>query len=259
MQNVDFIITTIDRYELLQELLDSIFTFYPFAKVTVADQSKEIDTELYNNWARHDLRVLPLPYDCGLSAARNILVKETDLPYKLLLEDDFLFTADTKVEKLLELMEVADIAGGGVYRNGTRLSFEFNFKREGDTIYQIPDGDDWTEHKGVHYKRTGCVLNFALFKRSVFDNIQWNSKLKLIEHQHFFYRVKNPIVFTNDVKIVDNKKEKTPEYRQLRNREYFWIDALNDLGVKRLMYLNGQVVEVRDNRIIRYRESLCNS
>jgi len=259
INEVDFIITTFDRYELLKQLLDSIFKFYPYAKVTIADQSKEIDVEFYNRYYDRDLRVLPLPYDCGLSKARNILVKETGEKYKLLLEDDFLFTEDTKIEKLVRLTDIADIVGGAVYnRFGNRLPFEFRFKKENDTIYQIPDENKWDKYLGVNYKDTGCVMNFILFKSIVFNDILWYDKLKLCEHQHFFFRVKNPIVFTNDVKIVDNKREKTPEYKKLRNRNFYWKYALEDLGVKRLKYLNGQVVEIDGDKVITYREKNIN-
>jgi len=254
MKNVDFIITTMDRYDLLRLLLESIFEFYPDAKVTIADQSKIIKSKFYGSYSIFDLRVIPLPYDCGVSFARNYLVKNTKLKYKLLLEDDFLFTEDTKVEKLLSLMDVADIAGGAVYRNGVRLPFEFYFKKENETIYQMPDGNEWEYYNGINHKKTGCVLNFALFNSIVFNDISWYNKLKVIEHQHFFFRCKNKIVFTNEVKIIDNKKRNSDEYKKLRCREYFWKIALDDLGAKKLRYLNGQTVEIDGDKIIRYRK-----
>ena len=256
MNNIDFIITTMDRYALLEQLLDSIFKFYPEAKVTIADQSKEIDSEFYNKYYDNNIRILPLPHDCGISVARNTLVKETTGKYKLLLEDDFLFTEDTKIEKLLDLMRVSDIAGGGVYKNNIRIPFEFCFKRSGDTIYQVPDGNNWENCGGINYKKTGCVLNFFLAKSIVFDDILWYDKLKVIEHQHFFYRCTHKIAFTNDVKILDNKKQNSADYKKLRCREYFWKDALENLGVKKLRYLSGQTVEVDGNKIKRYRTTL---
>jgi len=101
-QNVDFLITTMDRYDLLAELLDSIFEFYPHAKVTVADQSKELEPFRYEPY---NVRVIPLRYDCGLSHARNVLVTHTNLPYKLILEDDFKFDGRTDIERMVALLE----------------------------------------------------------------------------------------------------------------------------------------------------------
>lgn len=253
MHKVDFLVTTLDRYHYLRQLLNSIFKFYPNAKVTVADQSKKIDTDFYNEWKDRDLRVFPLPYDCGLSRARNILVGETKRPYKLILEDDFKFIQETKIENLVKLMDIADIAGGAVGTRHFRIPFEHYFEKTGDAIYQIPDGDHWKRYEGIDYKPTGCVMNFALFKDKVFDETIWDDRLKLREHQHFFYRCKNPIVFTDNVEIRDNKKGNTKEYKALKGRDDFWKIALEDLGVTKFVYLNGQAVELEGDKIYRYK------
>ena len=253
MNEIDFLITTLDRYHLLNELIDSIFKFYPNAKVTVADQSRIIDTKFYNKWRWRDLKVLPLPFDCGLSMARNLLVEETERKYKLILEDDFLFTKETRIEGLLELMDVADIAGGSVYRKGIRIPFEHYFEKLGDTIYQRPDGDLFMKYKTVKYKPTGCVLNFFLANSIVFKDTMWYNELKLREHQHFFYRVKSKIVFTDDVRIEDNKKENSKSYKRLKGRDEFWKIALEDLKVKKVQYLSGKVVELEGDKIQHYK------
>jgi glycosyltransferase involved in cell wall biosynthesis len=258
MEKVDFLITTMDRYNLLEELLDSIFVYYPNAIITIADQSKDINTEFYMKWKDRNLRVFPLPYDCGLSFARNVLVKETKQPYKLILEDDFLFTHDTVIEKMLALVDVGDIIGGAVIKDGRRLKFEHYFKKEFETIYQIPDWDLYEFYNGIKFKKTGCVLNFFLAKEIVFEDTLWHNELKLREHQHFFYRVKNKIVFTPEVKIIDNKKNNSRNYQALKGRDEFWKIALEDLGAKKFKYQNGNCVEIEGDKIIRYRENSLN-
>lgn len=252
MVNIDFCVTTFDRYNLLRQLLDSIFKFYPDAKVTVADQSKEIDWGFYLKWS---LKVLPLGYDCGLSRARNELVKNTSRKYLLLLEDDFLFTEETKIEKMVELMDKGDVVGGAVHKpTGYRIPFEHYFSKIDGTIYQVEDGNVWENYKGTKYKETGCVLNFALFKRIVFGDTLWYNKLKLREHQHFFFRLKHQVVFTPDVKIIDNKGRQPTEYKALKGRDQFWKIALEDLGAKKFKYLSGQVVAIENDKVVRYRE-----
>jgi glycosyltransferase involved in cell wall biosynthesis len=253
---IDFCITTLDRYHLLEELLDSIFKYYPDVEVTVADQSKIIDTNFYNKYIHRNLRVFPLPYDCGLSKARNILVKETKKEYKLILEDDFLFTEKTDINHLLKLTDVADIVGGAVIKNEQRLKFEHYFIKTGQTIYQVSDGNIWEKHKGITFKRTGCVLNFFLAKKKVFDNTLWDERLKVREHQHFFYRVKDKIAFTPDVEIQDNKRGNHKDYIKLKSRDNFWKIALEDLGAKRIKYLTRQVVEIEGDKIVRYKYAI---
>lgn len=248
-QTIDFCITTLDRYAHLEQLIDSIFKYYPNARITVADQSKNIDYHFYMN---REVSLISLPYDCGLSYARNKLVECTKRPYILILEDDFLFTEDTKVEKLLTLSEKYDIIGGGVYRKDYRIPFEFYFEKRGNELWQIPDGDKWQEYKGITYKETGCILNFALFNRRVFKDVQWDNRLKLREHQHFFYRVHKKIAFTDEVKIIDNKGKQSNEYKALKGRDEFWKIAMEDLGITKVIYTSGRVVELEDNLIKRY-------
>ena len=245
-----------DRYYLLEELLNSIFKFYPGAKVTVADQSKDINSLFYNKFKGYDLRVLPLPYDCGLSFARNVLVENTKREYKLLLEDDFKFTEETDIEKMVKLAEIADIVGGKVYKKNQILNFECYLKKYGKELHQIYDGDKWKHHEGITYKKTGCVLNFALFRKNVFYDVKWDNRLKLREHQHFFYRARNKkIVYTPDVAILDNKKGAGhPSYRKLKSRDEFWKVAMEDLGITKVKYLNGQTVEWEGDKIWRAKE-----
>lgn len=255
IENVDFLITTMDRYYLLKELLDSIFMFYPQAKVTIADQSNNKEKDFYKQYSEFDVNVKLLQYDCGLSYARNLLVDITERDYILILEDDFLFNKYTRIEWMLILMDRADIVGGAVIRNGKRLKFEHYFEKKNHIITQVDDGDIYLRHEsGLQYKNTGCVLNFALFNRCVFDLVKWDARLKLREHQHFFYRVKNRIVFTPDVWIIDNRKTAHPEYKRLKGRDQFWKIALEDLGVKKFKYLNGQCVEIEGDAIARYKE-----
>lgn len=280
INKIDIIITTMDRYDRLELLLNSIYKFYPEAKVTIADQSKKPKNfRFYKKWMKLDgFDVVYFPFDCGLSYARNQLIKLTDIPYILLLEDDFLFTEETKIEKLYELMQVSDIAGGGVYQNDIRIPFEFNFKENGDTLEQVSDGDDWQDlckllrYKPdsdyndddsiviAKYKPTQCILNFFLAKRLVFNDILWYDKLKLAEHQHFFYRLATEtdykVVYTPDVKIIDNKGHQSPHYTALRTRQEFFAESIRDLGFKRLKYLNGRVAEVNGDNIKYYYEKI---
>lgn len=263
---VDFLITTMDRYELLERLVYSILRYYPKATITIADQSKNQDENFYNKWRVNGLspkiRKIFLPYDCGLSYARNVLVKNTTKEFKLILEDDFLFTEDTDIEKMRTLAEMFEVVGGRVMRDNVPIPFEHNFMRQDDVLYQVPDGDYYMEYKGIKYKQTECVMNFALFRSVVFYGTIWDKDLKLREHQDFFYRLSqtmNTVAFTPEVKIVDNKpKKQSLEYKALKGRDEFWAVMLKKHGLRKFKYLNGSVVELEDNLIFRSYEPPCN-
>lgn len=256
MQKVDFLITSYLRWELLEKCIDSIFQFYPQAKVYVADQSGSWGFPVYL-LKKYDKKVqfFMLPEDCGLSYARNYLVKNSRRPYKLILEDDFVFTEETKIEKMVEIMEyvTCSVIGGSVYIADQRLPFEFNFKKIGDELHQVSDGDNWQEKEGLKYKYTQCVLNFTLFKKEVFDDIIWDEELKLREHQDFFYRLtKTPhkVVFMPDIKIVDNKRnwridkddERVKKYKEDKGRDEYMLKMMRKHGIKKIKHIGGMEV-----------------
>lgn len=253
VKSVDFLITTMDRYDLLDALIRSIYKYYPNANIVVADQSFDFDTEF---WFRYkDVKLLILQPDCGLSYARNMLVSNSFKKYKLILEDDFLFTEKTRLDKMLTLVHQFDVVGGAVKKDGIRIPFEFNFLRKDDTLYQVPDGDDWQRYRGINYKKTSCVMNFAMYKREVFDAIKWDWDLKLREHQDFFYRLSiagGKVVFTPDAEIIDNKSNSPKKsYEALKGRDEFWGVMMRKHGLKKVKYLNGSTVELENGIIHR--------
>jgi glycosyltransferase involved in cell wall biosynthesis len=248
-KKVDIIITAFERNHLLVRLINSIRKKYPEAYITVADQSREkFRTE------DKKVRVIDMPFDCGLSKARNELIKETERPYVLLLEDDFIFREDTDIEKMLILLEAfpeAGVVGGRVLQLGYPILFEFKFRKEGETLYQVPDGEEWKEYQGIKYKKTGCVTNFALFRRELFKDVQWDDRLKLREHTDFYYRLEQTnwdVLLTNEVKIDDGKERGWPnkEYRDFKARDDFWAIVLKKHGLKKVKYLNGYCIKLSE-------------
>jgi GT2 family glycosyltransferase len=255
---VDFWITTFMRPKSLEALLYSIAKHYPMANVYVADQNEKYDREFYkklrDNLFRAGLNKRPsiehLPYDCGLSFARNYLVATTPNKYKLILDDDMVFTEKTDIGKMVKLLEAhpgTGIVGGKVNQLGVDLHFEFNIEIKNKTIYQVPDRQPMREFLGVSFKRTGCVLNFALIKKEVFSYTKWDENLKISEHMDFFVRMKaNPykIIYTPDVIIDHPPAIRENGYKEMRQRQEFTIMMMNKHGVDKIKYLNGQVTEL---------------
>ena len=102
------IIKTFERPETLKRLLSSIKRTYPKMQVIVADDSK---IPLYYE----GVETLILPYDSGVSLGRQRALEAVKTPYVLLLDDDFIFYHDTKLEAAMQKMEQnlqIDIMGG---------------------------------------------------------------------------------------------------------------------------------------------------
>lgn len=250
--DVEFIITTFKRYPCLERLLNSIDERYPKQRIWVGDQNKppRIVHKRQN-------RVLNLPYDCGLSYARNKLVEATTAPFVLLLEDDFEFVPATLPEKLLLLMNEmpnVGVVGGAVRQNNVPIPFEFYPMIEDGVLYHRRDGDNWLDYAGLKFKSTGACMNFALFRREMFEDVQWDPQLKLREHQDFYIRLlqtKWRVLFTPDVWINDAKEKRSPqEYQDLKNRDEFLVTMMKKHDLHKIKYQNGSTRELIDGAIV---------
>jgi hypothetical protein len=262
MHNVDFLITTFLRPDCLTQLVLSIAQFYPAANVYIGDQNRAHDKPFYERLRKLSglpLTVFKLPYDCGLSRARNYLVAHTPRDYKLILDDDFIFTAETDLQKFKTLLalEGAGVVAGAVNTNGRLVNYEYQLQKQGETLLYAPDGDQWEEYHGIKYKETGCVLNFALYRKEVFDSVLWDRDLKVAEHLEFMWRLSQTpwkMLYTPEV-ITHHTQERSTKYRVLRKRPRFRRLSFEKLGITKVTYVhNGQTAELKDGKIISYRQ-----
>jgi len=260
---VDLIITTFLREECLDRLLQSIFRVGLKNSIYIGEQNNRggFYSDYYSNkYIKGQINVLELPYDCGLSKTRNKLVESTNSPYILLLEDDFEFTDEADIIKMVELMEMdksIGVVGGKVEQNNIPINFEFYPEIKDGILYHKSDGDKYKEYKGIMYKETGCVLNFALFRREVFDKVLWDDELKLREHVDFYLRLAQTdwkVIYTPEVVIKDAKVRACEEYRRLKARDQFFIKMMNKHNIHKIKYLNGHCVELKDGKIVKYSE-----
>ena len=263
ISKIDMCITTFMRPDLLERLLLSIVKYYPDANIYIADQNKkffvkqyrELWDKLTNAGLQNKPHAINLPYDCGLSYARNYLVDNTPNDYKLILEDDFIFTEKTileKMYKLINLNENVGVVGGCITQAGQRVNFEHKYEMHDDILKQVSDGNNWQEFDGLRYKRTGCVFNFALFKKEVFNHVKWDNDLKVCEHNDFFLNWPKgwDILYLPEVKI-GHEKTKDEEYKQFRGRtNEFMKIMMEKWNITEIRYINGFTYQLKDGEII---------
>jgi len=261
MHNVDFLITTFMRPDSLTKLVESIAKYYPNANTYIGDQNSKKDRAFYENLQLRTglpFTVIKLPYDCGLSRARNYLVQNTPSDYKLILDDDFIFTEETDLYKFITLIEQdgVGVVAGAVRTKGTIVHYEYRLLKRGDTLYYSSDKDKWKKHKNITYKQTGCVLNFALYRKEVFADVLWDRDLKVCEHLEFMWRLNQTqwkILYTPEV-VTDHSQERNGQYKTMRKRPRFRYISFEKMGITRVKYVhNGQTVEMKDGKIISYR------
>lgn len=189
MREVTFGITTFERPHLLANLVRSIYQRYPLAKVVVADNGRQKAT------LPGTVEVLRLPFDCGLSAARNALIDTLQTEYLLILEDDFLFTDETRIEPLVEVLKSDPEVGvvGGALRSlhGRVAAYALDIEVFRDTM-SVREATHRVKFTpgGVPYRLCDMVWNFALFRRQMLAEHRWDDQLKVGEHCPFFHQVK---------------------------------------------------------------------
>lgn len=256
LQKIDFIIKTFERYNCLNDLLASIENFYPEANIIIADDSASIDYPFYKKWkSKLKINLIVLPFNSGLSFGRNMLLEHTSSPYILLLDDDFVFTEQTKIEHFLDVLENSDamICGGCTIYNKAEEHYEFDIEYGGMEIVKNEINNTPIEIAGHNVYKTDSVLNFFLAKAELFEKIKWDNDLKLSEHLSFFLDFKLAgllCYYLPTVKIIHTKKRnKNYGYFRQKGKEYQVI-AFHKNGIKRIVdKIHGNVHELDGNVI----------
>jgi len=215
-----FGIVTFMRPEKLRTLVSSIRGRYHYPDILIADNGRKLP-------ARHvDMRYLPpvqscdiriLPFDCGLSASRNFIVSQTsgDL---LILDDDYEFTHETRIESMQEILREQPDVGIVCGDAGFTRPQQFN---RGELV---PSSNMiHATVNGVEYQICDLADNFMLVRRELFDDgIRWNPELKTGEHRDFFEKVhrhgKWKVAFCPSVRIKHNRGGDSHEYGTYRSR-----------------------------------------
>lgn len=267
MTAVDYCITTIDRPRALERMLLSIATHRPEASIHVADQSEAFDAAAHERLAerlaeaglRHPPTVHRLPFDCGVSAARNHLVESTPSEYKLVVDDDGVFTEHTDVDAMVALLEAVPEAGAiglTVYGEGGTVSVGTRLERRGATLRQFVDEEPFEERAGIRFKRVDCLPNCVLARRELFDDVRWDPVLKTAaEHFDFFLRMQetpHSALYAPDVSGKHPSLDVDPHYKKLRWRGEFLKLMLVKHGLTRLEMPNGVAWELgTDGELVR--------
>ena len=234
--DITCVIKTFERPEVCQRAVDSIRSRYPDIPILVADDSeKPSDYEGVT-------KTFHMPFDSGLSAGRNLLVRNVKTKYFVLLDDDWIFIDDpnngkhfgTDLERFLKIFESSDldILGGIVKGENGRSHFYGTIEKNGPVLNTTMKRID----KGKPFTRCDFTHNFFIAKTEVILKYLWDEELKLNEHMEFFLRLKVDgkgsvkVGFTWDVHVLE-KRIKSEKYKKFRKRNFFKL-AMRKHGIK---------------------------
>lgn len=215
-----FGVTAFERVLHLERIVESLLRARPNARIIVADNGRE------KAKLPPSVKVVHLPFDCGVSAARNALIDRLETDYLFLLEEDFEFTTETRVERLLDVLEQnpeIGFVGGSLYQDGRKLDYAVNLRRFRETLYLEPSRYDLlTTPNGTTYRPCDMCFNFGLIRREMLREHRWPEELKVGEHSAYFSAVKQAarwrVAHCDQVRAIHHREGRTPTYNRYRGR-----------------------------------------
>lgn len=232
-ETCQLIVKSFRRYESLLELITSVNKFYPGLEILIADDSLE-EAQSYPpivNTIKEfsNVKWFQMPFDLGLSAGRNLLVKEATKPYILLFDDDFVITKQTKLERLLTVLKhnkEISLVAGLVQNQGSQpknwvSKFSWIKKPDGNKLHMLEVNSEWELAESVEFKRVDICWNFFAARRDSLLQYPWDDSIKIAgEHIDLFltrYHGKQVSAYTPEV-LVLHKPNKPNNYIKFRDR-----------------------------------------
>jgi hypothetical protein len=244
--HIAIILTSIERPQALKKSIESILAVWQDNRVLligdqnpIGSKSYQIIDEFIINNPDKDIRTFNLEYNCGISVARNELIHFANLigcEYVLLTADSILFNDSMKdIPNLFSCFQKSDrqewdfydliglsLQGRIQWEAKLELipnqSFQLNFieKKLKDDIWLVGD-------KTFNIWPCDIVRNFWMARTKALIRVPYDEQLIMIEHEDWFWRVKQEglkIGCTNLVNGLYEKEQNTPEYDKIRTNNF---------------------------------------
>lgn len=226
-KELTLIIKTFERPKSLKRLLKSINKFYKNIKVIIIDDSKNKLNEKKLTSIHKNINYNYIGFNKGVSYGRNKGIELSNTKYVMILDDDMVFTKNTNLYKLYEIIDKYkfDIVGIDLIDYGLfRRKFEGIYTKRENKIYAL---------FGVEYKKEDnfklydFVHNSFISTKEFLIKNRWDDNFKTYpEHDDFFINIKNKnkkITKVNNVSI-----NHFPEYKKIYIK-YRFNNKENDL------------------------------
>jgi glycosyltransferase involved in cell wall biosynthesis len=176
-------IKTFERPLIVRRLVASIRRLYPGMSIIVVDDSRE-------PVALEGAEIVAMPYDSGIAAGRNEGLRHVSTKYVLVLDDDYVFSRQTRLNDALTLMErfpEIDIMGGQLV--DLPLFTSRPLREVAGSIFPT-DAEARTPIGSSIGGLTVCekVPTFFIGRTERIALVSWDPALKRIDHGDFFTR-----------------------------------------------------------------------
>lgn len=246
-KEVTFCIKTFERQKSFERLIRSLEHVYPRAKVLVVDDSRHPYAEESLQGVNLDWMVIPVPYDIGLGAGRNMLLSFVLTEYFVLLDDDYEIGRPVFNKALAELKNTnADLVAVTLWNvnKGRKDAICQNAMVVGEWIVQTKVPLSGGKNR---VGRANMVNNCFVAKTAVIRRLGWDPVFKIAgEHTDFALR---SIVDDLHFRIIDipgayHHPDRPAEYKKMRSRSHASL-LLNKYGCKELHQSDGKILPIK--------------
>lgn len=200
---VSIIVKTFERPAALERLLRSILlSSAAKCRILVGDASLR---PAMGEWpGRGNVEFFHLPFDSGLSYGRNYLIDRVTTPYCVVLDDDLVFTGDTRLDVLLGIVKERgfDLAAGEGNLLVRGKPGHANIEVSGRKLSLLPGAPPRSHFNGLPVY--DMVNNFFLATTGSLRDIRWDEQFPVYgSHIDFFmrYSAKYKVTFTDKVVV----------------------------------------------------------
>lgn len=237
MEDVTMMIKTMLRPGKLRACLESIQTHYPTMPIIILDDSPQP----YPDVARDIPQVRQYQTftdHLGTGACYNWALDHIETDFMLLGDDDFVFTEETKVELLRQVVrdDLVDLCGGAVRNTGGNWLANY----VGDLF--IGDAPSGRPKKALYFNQVDvrqlteltvatCIPNFWVCRSEIVRRVRWDPALKVCRHEDFFLRLAQmgfvaaylPWVVVDHDPGPDQDGGNSAEFHRRRHQQFNWF------------------------------------
>lgn len=193
-RNVTFIYKSFNRQKKAARLYKCIKSYYPNARVIIADDSRE-QLVIEGIESSEDV-IVQLPFNSGLSKGIIAALEKVETPYVMRMDDDELLTPKTNVHGQLAYLEAhpgVDLVGvQATHRNPEAMADLYSAFRMGPNMI-VPE-KTMIDGKEV----VGKTANVFLARTDKIRKIGYDANIRMLDHHEFFTRAAGVLVCVQD-------------------------------------------------------------
>lgn len=231
MEDLTAIMISFMRPEFTKECVRTLSENYPGIKILVGENC-QFNEDLCEFVKKYGARYIVLPFDSGVCIARNRLMEFVDTEFVLVGDDDFFYTPEANVDKMLAFLKNKkqfSLVGGRIFESGNVKNYQGHIRIFDDHFeYENIDveGGKFDRKSGIRYQRVDITFNYFVARTEDIRPVKWDEKIKVaFEHSDWFIGLKKAgikVAFTPDA-IVKHKPEhikceRMIDYSAYRNR-----------------------------------------